>query len=73
MCRAVDMHFAEEVEIDGILAYKFLVQPDIHDRTSSNATDYNGEVQGELQNGLSDYSKCYFGQRSRRIGLNMIL
>lgn len=64
VCRAFDMHFAEELQIDGIPAFKFLVRPDIHDRKPTDETDCGGDAHGKLQNGISDASECYFGKHS---------
>ncbi len=62
LCRTVSLYFQKEIQMDGILAYKYILHPDMYDRKPKNETDcYRGAIV-ELPNGLTDVSKCYFSK-----------
>lgn len=75
LCRTVSLHFEKEVEIDEILTYKYTLGSDMYDRMPDKQSDCYKGVYGELQNGLTDVSKCYFGKFllfiSRLLGSNL--
>lgn len=62
LCRTVDLYFEKEVEINEILTYKYTLGSDMYDRLPNNESDcYKGPYE-ELQDGLTDVSKCYFSK-----------
>lgn len=62
LCRAVDLHFDKEIQMYGILGYRYILGPDVYDRKSDNETDCYKGTYSVLPNGLTDASKCYFGK-----------
>ncbi|KAG4072531.1 hypothetical protein HA402_004620 [Bradysia odoriphaga] len=60
LCRTVDLYFEKEMRNHNILTYKYTLGPDMFDRKPSNETDCYKGKHGELPNGLTDVSKCYF-------------
>jgi hypothetical protein len=60
LCRPVPLHFDEELVCDGLKAYKYVLRYDVYDRLKNKADDcYRGD---NLPSGLSDLSKCFFGE-----------
>lgn len=62
LCRTVSLHFEKEVEIENILTYKYTLASDMYDRKPKNETDCYRGIYHELQDGLTDVSKCYFSK-----------
>ncbi|XP_037052523.1 platelet glycoprotein 4-like [Bradysia coprophila] len=60
LCRKVDLHFEKELLIHDVLSYKYTLGPDVYDRNPNNETDCYKGAYGDLPNGLTDVSKCYY-------------
>ncbi|KAG4072528.1 hypothetical protein HA402_004617 [Bradysia odoriphaga] len=60
LCRKVDLRFEKELQIHDILSYKYTLGPDSYDRTPNNETDCYKGAHGDLPNGLTDVSKCFY-------------
>ncbi|XP_077289013.1 scavenger receptor class B member 1-like [Arctopsyche grandis] len=60
LCKVVTLNFKEEVDYNGVLAYKFTLPNETYHRCSTpeHADCYAGTPL--LHNGLSDISKCFF-------------
>lgn len=64
MCRTVPLHFEKEVEFGRFQTYKYILDEDAFDRLPNEETDcYKGDYT-QLPNGLTDVSKCFFGECS---------
>lgn len=62
LCRTVALRFEKEIQIDKIAAYKYTLGSDMYDRLPNITQDCYRGVNVELQNGLTDVSKCYFSK-----------
>ncbi|CAO1322116.1 unnamed protein product [Diamesa tonsa] len=61
LCRAVPLYFKKEVKLGSIVGYKYVLKDDTFDRLQNVSQDcYKGN--NVFPSGLSDLSKCYFGQ-----------
>lgn len=59
LCRAVPLHFSQEIQWGKLKSYKFILREDVYDRSEDESLDcYKGS---QLPDGLSDVSKCFFG------------
>lgn len=62
LCRRAPLHFSEEVQMGPLLAYKYVLRPNVYDRLNDTEKDcYKGFLQ-HLPDGLTDVSKCYYGE-----------
>jgi CD36 family len=60
LCRAVPLHFDTEVQMGNLKGYKYILRDDVYDRLENRTADcYKGS---NLPDGLSDVSKCFFGE-----------
>lgn len=62
ICRTVSLHFDKEVKIGDISTYKYTLASDVYDRLPNKEADCYKGVYQELQDGLTDVSKCYYGK-----------
>lgn len=64
LCRQVPLYFTEEVQRGALLAYKYDLRPNAYDRLNDSTKDCYKGFFGQLPNGLTDVSKCYYGKLS---------
>jgi CD36 family len=63
LCRAVPLYFDSETQIGNLKGYKYILRDDVYDRFENKTADcYKGS---DLPDGLSDVSKCFFGENKR--------
>lgn len=63
LCRTIPLYFESELQVGHLKAYKYGLKADAYDRTENSSLDcFKGfNSKNPLPNGLSDMSKCYFG------------
>ena len=60
LCRPVPLHFQEEVQVETLKAYKFVLRFDAFNQCENSTADcYKGS---NLPSGLTDLSRCFFGE-----------
>ncbi|CAO1346533.1 unnamed protein product [Diamesa serratosioi] len=61
LCRTVPLYYEKEVKLGSIVGYKFVLKDDTFDRLKNASEDcFKGNT--VLPSGLSDLSRCFFGQ-----------
>ncbi|KAJ6647542.1 Scavenger receptor class B member 1 [Pseudolycoriella hygida] len=60
LCRTAQLHYEKEMKIGNIPAYKYILRSNMYDRLPNKERDCYKGTYGELPNGLTDVSKCYF-------------
>ena len=62
LCRVAPLHFDYETERHGVMGYKYILRNDSYDRFANSISDcYKGQW-FDLEDGLSDMSKCSHGK-----------
>lgn len=66
ICRPAFLNFEKTIKINNLEAYKYTLRKDVYDRSENSTADcYKGfDEDKPLPNGISDVSKCYFGNFS---------
>lgn len=67
ICRPVPLHFAHEVQKGSLLAYKYDLRENVYDRLNDSAQDCYKGLFHYLPDGLTDVSKCYYGECTSQI------
>lgn len=63
LCRQVPLYFEKKIQKGPFLANKYVLLENVYDRLNESDNDcYKGNKQN-LPNGLSDLSKCYYGEK----------
>lgn len=64
LCRQVPLYFAEEIQKDSLLTYKYELQPNVYDRLNNTEEEdcFKG-VFHPLPDGLTDVSRCFYGNQ----------
>lgn len=67
LCRQVPLYFEKKVRKEPFQAYKYVLREDVYDRMENEEDDcYKGFFQ-VLPDGLSDLSKCFYGNDCKNL------
>lgn len=61
LCRQVPLYFEQKVQKGPFEAYKYVLLENVYDRTNNLTDDCFKGFDKQLPDGLSDVSKCFFG------------
>lgn len=62
LCRQVPLYFEKKVQKGPFEAYKYILREDVYDRINETEDCYRGFFETELPSGVSDLSKCFYGE-----------
>lgn len=62
MCRQMPLHFHQETKRGSFVGYEYRLRADAYDRLANRSGDCYRGYSKQLQSGLSDMSKCFFGK-----------